>query len=162
MLSNLPFYAIPVESVIADKLLDFATTTNKWQPYYNFHAAQVPFDLAYSDPILRSIGTKYPLAVGVIRLDPHTTYDWHTDTRRGVSINMLLNNAESNCLFSVSETEATHSFIELKYRLGSYYIFNNQVPHMVLNFNESRYLMSVEFEADKNELTFDRLLGEMT
>jgi hypothetical protein len=55
----------------------------------------------------------------------------------------------------------THSFVELKYRLGSYYVFNNQVPHMVLNFNESRYLMSIEFEADKNELTFDQLLGEM-
>jgi hypothetical protein len=55
----------------------------------------------------------------------------------------------------------THSFVELKYRLGSYYVFNNQVPHMVLNFNESRYLMSIEFEADKNELTFDQLMREM-
>jgi hypothetical protein len=122
---------------------------------------QVPFELAYSDPILYMLGMQHKLAVGIIRLDPHTTYDWHTDTRRGVSINMLLNNAKSNCLFSVSEAEATHSFVELKYRLGSYYLFNNQVPHMVLNFNESRYLMSVEFEADKNELTFDKLLGKM-
>ena len=157
----IPFYEMPVQSTIADKLLDFATTTDKWQPYYNFYAVQVPFDLAFSDPILRSIGAKYPLAVGVLRLDPHTTYDWHTDTRRGVCINMLLNNAKSNCLFSVGKTEATHSFVELKYRLGSYYVFNNQVPHMVINFNESRYLMSVEFEADKNELTYEQLLGEI-
>jgi hypothetical protein len=157
----MPFYEIPVQSTIADKLFDFAATTGKWEPYYNFHAVQVPFELAYSDPILYMLGMQYKLAVGIIRLDPYTTYDWHTDTRRGVSINMLLNNAKSNCLFSVSEAEATHSFIELKYRLGSYYVFNNQVPHMVLNFNESRYLMSVEFEADKNELTFDQLLGKM-
>jgi hypothetical protein len=107
------------------------------------------------------MGAKYPLAVGILRLDPHTTYDWHTDTRRGVCINMLLNNAQSNCLFSVGAALATHSFVELKYRLGSYYIFNNQVPHMVINFNESRYLMSVEFEADKNQLTYERLLGEV-
>jgi hypothetical protein len=157
----MPFYEIPVQSTIADKLFDFASTTGKWQPYYNFHAVQVPFDLAYSDPILYMLGMQHKLAVGIIRLDPHTTYDWHTDTRRGVSINMLLNNAKSNCLFSVNETEATHSFVELKYRLGSYYLFNNQVPHMVLNFNESRYLMSVEFEADKNELSYEQLLGEV-
>jgi hypothetical protein len=157
----MPFYEIPVQSTIADKLFDFATTTSTWKPYYNFYATQVPFDLAYSDPTLRSLGAKYPLAVGIIRLDPYTTYDWHTDTRRGVSINMLLNNAKSNCLFSVGETEATHSFIELKYRIGSYYVFNNQVPHMVTNFSESRYLMSVEFEADKDKLTFDKLLGEV-
>lgn len=157
----MPFYEIPVQSTIADKLFDFASTTGKWQPYYNFHAVQVPFDLAYSDPILYMLGMQHRMAVGIIRLDPHTTYDWHTDTRRGVSINMLLNNAKSNCLFSVNETEATHGFIELKYRLGSYYVFNNQVPHMVINFNESRYLMSVEFEADKNELTYEQLLGEI-
>ena len=157
----MPFYEIPAQSTIADKLFDFATTTSNWRPYYNFCATQVPFDIVYSDPTLHDIGEKYPLAVGIIRLDPHTTYDWHIDTRRGVSINMLLNNAKSNCLFSVSEAEATHSFIELKYRLGSYYVFNNQVPHMVINFNESRYLMSVEFEADKNELTFDQLIREI-
>jgi hypothetical protein len=157
----MPYYEIPVQSTIADKLFDFATTTGEWKPYFNFYAAQVPFDLAFSDPILYMLGMQHKLAVGIIRLDPHTTYDWHTDTRRGVCINMLLNNAKSNCLFSVGETEATHSFVELKYRLGSYYVFNNQIPHMVINFNESRYLMSVEFEADKNELTYERLLGEV-
>ena len=158
---SLPFYELPVRSVIADKLFNFATTTGEWKPYYNFYAVQVPFDLAFEDPVLYTLGMKHKLAVGVIRLDPYTTYDWHIDTRRGVSINMLLNNAKSNCLFSVSGTEATHNFVELKYRLGSYYLFNNQVPHMVINFSESRYMMSVEFEADKNELTFDQLMGEM-
>jgi hypothetical protein len=157
----LPFYEIPVRSVIADELFNFATTTGEWKPYYNFYAVQVPFDLAFDDPVLHTLGIKHKLAVGIIRLDPYTTYDWHTDTRRGVAVNMLLNNAKSNCLFSVNETEATHGFVELKYRLGSYYLFNNQVPHMVINFSESRYMMSVEFEADKNELTFDQLMGEI-
>ena len=47
-----PFYEMPVQSTIADKLFDFAATTGKWEPYYNFHAVQVPFELAYSDPVL--------------------------------------------------------------------------------------------------------------
>jgi len=160
-LVTLPFYEIPVRSVIANKLFNFATTTGEWKPYYNFHAVQVPFDLVFEDPVLYTLGMKHKLAVGIIRLDPYTTYDWHIDTRRGVAVNMLLNNAKSNCLFSVNETEAIHNFIELKYRLGSYYLFNNQVSHMVINFSESRYMMSVEFEADKNELTFDQLVREM-
>jgi hypothetical protein len=83
------------------------------------------------------------------------------DGRRGVCVNMLLNDVKSHCLFEVEHDEATHTFLELKYRLGSYYVFNNQVPHMVINFNESRYLMSVEFEADKNELSYEQLLGEV-
>jgi hypothetical protein len=152
----MPFYPIDTKSVIADELLDFAMSTGAWQPYYNFSAVQVPFDLAFKDPVLESIGAKYFLAVGIVRLDPYTTYDWHVDTKRGVSINMLLNDVKSQCLFSLGETEATHGFLELKYQPKTYYVFNNQVPHMVINFAQTRYLMSVEFQADKNELTFDQ------
>jgi hypothetical protein len=152
----MPFYPIEPKSSIADELLDFAMSTGAWKPYYNFSAAQVPFDLAFSCPVLADIGAKYSLAVGIVRLDPYTTYDWHVDSRRGVCINMLLNDVKSQCLFSVGETEATHSFLELKYQPKTYYVFNNQVPHMVINFAESRYLMSVEFQADKNELTFEQ------
>lgn len=151
-----PFYALSVKSVIADELLDFAMSSSAWRPYFNFSALQVPFDLAYKDPVLTGIGLKYPLAVGILRLDPYTTYDWHTDTKRGVSINMLLNDVKSQCLFSVGETDATHKFLELKYQPKTYYAFNNQVPHMVINFAQTRYLMSVEFQADKDELTFEQ------
>lgn len=154
MEANMPFYPITPKSVIADELLDFAMSTGSWQPYYNFSAVQVPFDLAFSDPVLAGIGAKHSLAVGIVRLDPYTTYDWHIDTKRGVSINMLLNDVKSNCLFSVGETEATHQFLELKYQPKTYYVFNNQVPHMVINFAQTRYLMSVEFKANKDELTF--------
>jgi hypothetical protein len=153
---KLPFYPITPKSVIADELFAFALSTGSWQPYYNFSAVQVPFELAFSDPVLAGIGAKHSLAVGIVRLDPYTTYDWHTDTKRGVSINMLLNDVKSNCLFSVDEAEATHEFLELKYQPKTYYVFNNQVPHMVINFAQTRYLMSVEFKADKDELTFDQ------
>jgi hypothetical protein len=158
---KLPFYPITPKSVIADELFAFALSTGAWQPYYNFSAVQVPFELAFSDPVLAGIGAKHSLAVGIVRLDPYTTYDWHTDTKRGVSINMLLNDVKSHCLFEVGHDEATHTFLELKYAPKSYYLFNNQVPHMVTNFAQSRYLMSVEFVEGKDELTFDQLLEEV-
>ena len=156
-----PFYRLPTESVIAYDLLAFAVNQADWVKYHNFYATQVPFDLVFSDPTLSSIADKHKLAVGILRLDPNVVYDWHKDTKRGVCINMLLNNAESNCLFSVGNDEATHTFVELKYQLKSYYVFNNQVEHMVVNFSRTRYLMSVEFEEDKNTLTFEKLLQEL-
>lgn len=157
-----PYHQLTAQATIADEVLDFAKTTGAWTPYYNFYAVQVPFELAFKDPVLHALGTQHTLAVGVIRLDPYTTYDWHTDTRRGVSINMLINNAKSHCIFSQENTGATHRFTELEYKPNTYYLFNNQVPHMVMNFGQSRYLLSVEFEEDKDALTYAQLLKEIT
>lgn len=155
------FYKIPTKSTLTNSLLDFARNTDAWSSYYNFDAVQVPFSLAYTDPTLQAIGAKHSLAIGILRLKPFMTYDWHTDTRRGVSVNMLLNDAPSHCLFSINEGGATHEFVELKYEIGSYYLFNNQVPHMVINFDKPRYLMSIEFEEDKYELSYESLLKEL-
>lgn len=157
----MPFYEIPTRSTIAFKLLEFAMGSSKWEKYNNFDAVQVPFDLAFSDPVLHMLGMKHTLAVGILRLDPYTTYDWHTDDRRGVSVNMLLNEVKSNCLFEVTRDKASRQFVELNYAHKAYYVFNNQVPHMVTNFAQSRYLMSVEFEEDKDALTYEQLLGEI-
>lgn len=157
----IPFHELPTKSTIADKLLEFAMGSSKWERYHNFDAIQVPFDLAFSDPVLYKLGMQHKLAVGILRLDPYTTYDWHVDGRRGVCVNMLLNDVKSNCLFEVGHDEATHTFLELKYAPKTYYVFNNQVPHMVTNFAQSRYLMSVEFAEGKDELTYEQLLGEV-
>lgn len=156
-----PFYGIPAKSTIADKLLEFAMGSGSWTKYHNFDAIQVPFDLAFGDPVLYMLGMQHKLAVGILRLDPYTTYDWHVDGRRGVCVNMLLNDVKSHCLFEVEKDEATRSFLELKYAPKTYYVFNNQVPHMVTNFGQSRYLMSVEFAEGKDELSYEQLLGEV-
>jgi hypothetical protein len=157
----MPFYEIPTKSTIYDHLLALAMGAGTWEKYHGFDAVQVPFDLAFSDPVLHMLGMQHRLAVGILRLDPYTTYDWHVDGKRGVCVNMLLNDVKSHCLFEVAHDEATRSFVELKYSPKSYYIFNNQVPHMVTNFAQSRYLMSVEFAEGKDELTFDQLLEEV-
>lgn len=152
---------VPNRSTIASELMAYATNTDNWIRYYNFFTTQVPFDLVFSDPFLHGLALRHKLAVGVLRLDPYVCYDWHKDSRRGVCVNMLLNDVESKCLFANSKEEATHNFTELQYKVGKYYIFNNQVEHMVINFAQSRYLMSVEFEEDKYALTFDKLIAEL-
>ena len=50
---------------------------------------------------------------------------------------------------------------ELKYKPSTYYLFNTQVPHTVYNFETTRYLMSVEFAKDKDQLSFNDLLKDI-
>ena len=100
--------------------------------------------------------------VGIVRLDPYTCYDWHTDTRRGVGINMLLTPFDrSVCAFAPNKEGVVFNIEELKYKPATYYIFNTQIPHTVYNFETTRYLISVEFAKDKSELSFDDLLKDI-
>jgi hypothetical protein len=155
------FYELPQKSSIAKELLHYAMNEGEWHEYYNFHAMQVPDELAFKDVTLRSLNHNHKLRVGILRLDPYVCYDWHVDTSRGVCVNMLLNDVESKCLFSIEQGEITRTFKELKYKPETYYLFNNQVEHTVINFTQNRYLMSVEFEEGKDVLTFNNLLKEI-
>jgi hypothetical protein len=60
---------------------------------------------------------------------------------------MLLSEEHSSHTLFVSEV-ATQSMqcIELCYELGRFYLFNNQMPHSVVNLSGNRYLLSLEFE----------------
>jgi hypothetical protein len=52
-------------------------------------------------------------------------------------------------------------FNELQYQPDTYYVFNTQVNHMVLNFERPRLLLTIEFGEDKDALSFDDLLLEL-
>jgi hypothetical protein len=148
---------IPIKSVIAKELLEYALTTEKWQDYYNFQATQVPDEILAKDSFLRKLYPIHNFVGGIVRLEPHVCYDWHTDTRRGVGVNMLLNfEGVSHCLFAKGEG-TQFGFEELVYTPNRYYLFNTQTSHTVINFNEPRYLFTLEFGADKDHLSFDDL-----
>ena len=152
---------IPTKSVIAKELLEYALTTEKWQDYYNFQATQVPDEILTKDPFLLRLRRTHPFMAGIIKLDPHVCYDWHTDTRRGVGVNMLLNfEGVSHCLFAKGEG-VQFVFEELVYTPNRYYLFNTQTRHTVINFGEPRYLFTIEFLEDKDQLFFDALYTQM-
>jgi hypothetical protein len=50
---------------------------------------------------------------------------------------------------------------ELQYKPNTYYLFNTQVDHTVYNFESTRFLLSIEFQLDKDNLTFDQLLKDI-
>lgn len=90
---------------------------------------------------------------------PNTCYNWHIDTERSVGINMLLSDVNSKCLFSENPNSVVSEFEELVYEPNTYYIFNTQKPHSVLNFEGDRYLFSVEFLGASKSIGFQNLVS---
>jgi len=158
------FYEIKTKSVIRDVVLHHAMREDaKWVKYFNFDATQIPNNILALDPVLADIGSRHPLIGGVVMLPPNSFYNWHTDTRRGVSINMVINPQDgvSHCIFTADKDVVVGKFTELKYEPETYYLFNTQVNHMVLNFDMPRLLLTVEFSEDKDTLSYDDLLLEL-
>jgi hypothetical protein len=133
------------KSAISNDLLDLAMNSIAWFKYYNFDTLLVPGYILDKEPFFKSLPS---FKAGILRLGPNTCYDWHTDDTRGWTINMLLTKGKSHCLFGSREGQA-FPFIELNYEPGVYYAFNTQVPHTVINFDSTRYLLSIQFD-EKN------------
>lgn len=157
-----PYYEIGKKSTIVKDLEDFAFSPSDWLPYYNFDAKRIPPEIVFQDDFFIWLSHRYSFVAGILKLDPYVCYDWHTDTRRGVGINMLLTpETRSNCVFKVDSDQNVFKIDELKYKPGTYYLFNTQVSHTVYNFETTRYLMSIEFAKDKDELSFEELVKDI-
>ena len=159
-----PYYEIGKKSEIALPLMEFALRPTEWTPYYNFNAKRVPPEIIFEDDFFKWLVKRYHFVAGILKLDPYTCYDWHTDTRRGVGINMLLTtNQRSFCVFTENKNneDVVFKIDELAYKPITYYLFNTQMPHTVYNFETTRYLLSIEFAKNKEQLTYDDLLKEV-
>ena len=157
------FYSVvPVSSSISKDLFAYAVNTVRWVQYYNFVASPVPHEILRLDSFLVNLAHKRKFHAGVLRLDPNTCYNWHTDTDRKVGINMLLSDdGYSQCLFLNDEPGVVFKTQELKYKPDTYYVFNTQASHMVLNTTEPRYMFSLEFLEEDQGLTFDELCKDI-
>lgn len=128
-----------------------------WQKYFAFEAAELPLELVLeNEPILQKINNVFKIdKLGILLVKKNTTYNWHKDAVRGVAINLLLSTAHnSHCIFSRDSVTTVSEIVELKYSPDTFYIFNNQCSHMVVNLDFDRYLFSVEFQKPKQSLTF--------
>jgi phage anti-repressor protein len=74
---------------------------------------------------------------------------------------LLTPNTRSFCAFGVDSDQLVFKIEELKYKPNTYYLFNTQVPHTVYNFETTRYLLSVEFAKDRDQLSFNDLLKDI-
>lgn len=127
-----------------------------WYPYIGWDVHLVPREIFLQEIILEKINKKFLInRAAILRSDSYQNYEWHTDQYRGVCINMLLTHDHtSHCLFGTRKNENNVYFHELKYEPSTFYIFNNQFPHSVINFDKPRYLFSLEFASTADTLLY--------
>jgi len=132
--------------------------------YYGFTLSPLPEQVYLTEPLISSINLKYKISgCSILKLDPFRCYKWHQDARRGVSINLLLSpESRSAVLFgnSVSDSDDQFEIAEFEYEPNYFYLFNTQAMHTVINYEQPRYLFSLEFEQDKHSLTFFNFVYE--
>ena len=181
--SNEYYFEIPKESKVSDKMYHQAINAHKdlWGDFYNL-AGQPTVKVLVAeddweiDSWWRHLYKAHPFTAGIAKLKANTYYDWHIDTDRGVRVNMLLNNWDtSHCMFNPNMKrgesdyniqladlkQGEREFVELKYTPQRYYLFNTQVAHTIYNFNEPRYLLTLDFDEDITNLTYKQLLEEL-
>ena len=118
-----------------------------WLPHFGFQAMALSRDWIAREPALLAIEAICPIAqIGILRMPDHWVYHWHRDQDRQACINMLLStDHHSHTLFGQSINNTNMHCRELAYEPGRYYLFNNQIPHTVINLDVDRHLFSLEF-----------------
>ena len=133
----------------------------QWVKYFNFTATPIPLKILFMDDFYIWLYGKHKYKAGVLKMENQTIYNWHRDSTRGVCINSLIMTPNTSYTFFREYNDVSHSIIELQYYPGSRFIFNNQKEHMVINYNGVRMMLTIEFEEDKNQLTYLNLLDEI-
>ena len=160
-------------SEIADDLMNFFIESRQEAIFYHdFVAKVIPRKIFLKDSFLSDMYKKYPFNAALLIMEPGTIYNWHKDGRRKATINMVVNATESICIFmDPSEEQAMVNHItELRYQAGSYYLFNTEHRHLVVNQDvKPRFLFSVEFHdkedgsiVDYNDLEIENELFELS
>lgn len=118
-----------------------------WLPHFGFLATPLDRHWISREPALQAIAEICPIAqLGILQMPDHWVYHWHRDENRQACVNLLISvDHHSHTLFGQSVSNTSMHCLELRYEPGRFYLFNNQVPHTVINLDVNRYLFSLEF-----------------
>ena len=140
--NKLVFY---LEHLISSKNLS-------WQQHFGFDVIFLNNFWIEKELALNQINKLHPIKqLGLLKVQHKSFYDWHVDDFRQSCINCLVSKEHhSYCLFGEHKDEWYHNnLIELKYKPYTYYLFNNQKKHAVLNLDKKdRYLLSLYFKEE--------------
>jgi len=132
-----------------------------WWEYFNFTAAKVPLEFLMEDSFYKWLYERHPYEAGILKMENKTMYNWHKDTNRGVCINCMIPTPNVSYTFFRDKVAVQNKIVELAYYPGVRYIFNNQQDHMVINYDGLRFMLTLEFEKNKNELSFEQLTKDI-
>jgi hypothetical protein len=145
------------ESIIIKKFVEmFKKSDIKIREAFMTH----PVDRKYwnKEPLLSKIDQRFKIKnCGIIYMQPFTCYNWHTDVSRGVCINWLIDHTNSYTLFGRPKDDLNLDIIRVPYESNRFFLFNNQIPHSVTNFEGDRYLFTTEFEQEKDDLSYEEV-----
>lgn len=122
-----------------------------WGQHFGFDAQPISRYWVEEEPALKAVNACNPIKqLGLLKVAPHSMYDWHTDEYRQSCLNLLIStDHHSHTLFGKQRDHINKNVCELKYEPRTYYLFNNQIEHCVINLDGPRYLISLYFEEEK-------------
>jgi len=141
------FYKLSDKSTKSDMLRSIIKTAPESMYRLNhnlFYLIEVSRHLFNDEPIYDLIN-RFNGKINIFKTSPMNLYNWHVDIERTCSINMILENTYSHCLFGTTIDIANKSIVELKHEPDAYYLCNLKEEHCILNFTGTRYLLSIGF-----------------
>jgi hypothetical protein len=158
------YHEIKTKSTITDdvfkKLLLYS---NGWEEHYGFKAKRIPKDLWGKDKFINNLSKKYDLSVGILSVPTNSVFNWHTDCVepcRKISINLLLTDSHSHCLFTDDSSVGVSNTLELHYQPETYYVLNVTKKHMIINLDKPRSIISITLSnKDKNKQSIDTCIS---
>jgi hypothetical protein len=108
----------------------------QWIPYMT--VADNFFESLSFDPFIKEIATQFGGHLKLYKVPSNYVYHWHKDANIGCSLNMVLEEYNSHTLFIHPERDNKYvePFVELKYKPETWYIFNSQERHTVINLDK--------------------------
>jgi len=123
----------------------------KWEEHFGFDAFELSLDDVLNlEPVLKAVDDRHKIQrIGILRTHAKTMYDWHVDEFRLSCINLLISeDHHSHTLFGMQKNYINKIITELEYKPNTFYLFNNQIQHCVINLDRHRYLLSLYFEEE--------------
>lgn len=123
----------------------------EWVPYVYFskdfktnHSQR----LVEQDFFLKALHKKYKgTELHLYKFPSMTFYTWHKDKKIGCSLNMVLDDYDSNTIFMPEpKKDLINSITNLNYEKENWYLFNSQILHSVVNLDvKDRILLTFTF-----------------
>jgi hypothetical protein len=147
-MSNEVYFDLGHKLSIYDDIKQLIDESGEWFNYINFKGLQVPHKIAMKDAFLQKLYERHRFSIGVLKMMPYTIYTWHVDNMRRFTINCLMDDVKSHCLFATGRVnEYVHNVIELPYSDRKFFLANTDIPHEVMNFDQTRYLFTLMFDS---------------
>lgn len=144
------FTKLNLNSKIAASILDKVKTESsiEWKRVLQQNVYGLSIDDFILDQKIHEMIKHFSIEdrLSVFKYDINSCYNWHIDKNRMSALNMVLDGFDSVCVFGrPGPVDSITDMQQLNYAPNTYYLLNTHRHHMVLNFSQVRYVVSIGF-----------------